>query len=31
VSRSKRGVWVYSRVDRDALGALTALLGGVAG
>ena len=31
LTRSKRGVWVYYRVDRDALGALTALLGGVAG
>ena len=31
LSRSKRGVWVYYRVDRDALGALTTLLGGVAG
>ena len=29
LSRSKRGVWVYYRVDRDALSALTALLGGV--
>ena len=31
LTRSKRGVWVYYRVDRDALGALTTLLGGVAG
>ena len=31
LSRSKRGVWVYYRVDRDALSALTTLLGGVAG
>ena len=31
LTRSKRGVWVYYRVDRDALGALTVLLGGVAG
>ncbi len=31
LTRSKRGVWVYYRVDRDALGALNALLGDVAG
>jgi ArsR family transcriptional regulator len=31
LTRSKRGVWVYYRVDGDALGALTTLLGGVAG
>src|SRR6188768_3293607 len=29
LTRSKRGVWVYYRVDRDALAALTTLLGGV--
>ncbi|MET1060637.1 MAG: metalloregulator ArsR/SmtB family transcription factor [Nocardioides sp.] len=31
LTRSKRGVWVYYRVDREALNALTTLLGGVAG
>ena len=30
LDRDKRGVWVYYRVDREALGALTTLLGGVA-
>ena len=31
LTRSKRGVWVYYRIDREALGALTTLLGGVSG
>jgi ArsR family transcriptional regulator len=30
LDRSKRGVWVYYRVRQDALGDLSALLGGVA-
>ena len=29
LGREKRGVWVYYRVDPDALGDLAALLGGV--
>ncbi len=29
LEREKRGVWVYYRVDRSALGDLAALLGGV--
>jgi ArsR family transcriptional regulator len=29
LDREKRGVWVYYRVDADALGDLAALLGGV--